>query len=192
MADATVAVVEAALTPPTELGRLFPTYYRDVDLIFLKGRVERPMAHTINLVSHVFLGTDEDGVLGRVGILASRGYWTVDATLRSWTDVYPHALTPRSGNVTLAPSAIAHGSYGEDELSLRVITDPERRSALITFDRPGEQVQPVALSARVFAFLSDSRLIGFFTPLTPPQRPPRSAGGQTVEFPLPGTMAVLL
>lgn len=158
--------MEASPIPPSELGRLHPTYYRDVDLILLKSRIERPIPHTINIISHIFLGVDAHHLLARIGILASSALWTVDESFDGWQSYFPEAPEPIVADLSIPSRTLEHGPFEGEGLALKIVTGPDRTHILILFASPSDTVTPVQIGPDCLAFIEDGHLFGFFVPLS--------------------------
>lgn len=163
------------LAPATERGRLHPTYYRDVDLIFLKTRIERPIPHTINIHSHIFLGVDASGILSRVGILAAPGLWTTR------TDAAEVRQAPPA-DVLLTPAVLAHGPFLDPDTAVHIVADPARTRAVIFCGYREAVDQAVEIGPGCQALLYEGTLAGFSVPLSPRPRV-RSAPAESVDPP---------
>lgn len=146
------------LCPPTEAGRLYPKYEKQVDILVAQSKVVQSYPYGVNIDSKrgtLILDIAENHVLAGFELIAGQ---------RSWTNkkIISKPQTRKSAAVEFSEAALSQKEFA---LALDVTTNDNRSRAEIWFGRTSPSTRAIALSDLCIAFVDGDRLLGFHVDL---------------------------
>ena len=158
-----VGELRVELRPPTDLGRLYPTYKRRVDILSVGSRTARPWPLGLNVDNAVILDLDADRRLANFDLLIPRRAWRTSPGLAA-PPVWRRADLAFAAETVAAkdfatPVAVAAGDHKTRVLILFGATKADARAGLPA------GVRAVALSDACLALLTGQLLAGFYVTL---------------------------
>jgi len=143
--------IKVYVLPPTEAGRLYPYYDKEVDVLVVCSHFARPWPFGFDIDTDVIFDLDEWRVLANIDMRIPRREWKTEGFGADAPMIAP------PGDLAFTPETVEARSFS---LPLAVRTDVQTGRVSIRFStlRPD---RVVSLSPVCIAFLRQDELLGF-------------------------------
>lgn len=148
--------IRVRLRTPTALGRLYPRYDTEANLLEVGSAIPRDWPYGVDIDGALIFDIDDDRILANFDLLIRKELWKVNPL--------PNRPEPlREADIEFLDETIRHKSFN---MPLKVQTDRNGSYVYIIFGKSKNSGVWIALSEYCMALISDSCLSGFFVILS--------------------------